>query len=477
MSASPPPPPPSFPAAFVVRDSAVPPRWSQHVAFSSKCSISFNCATGDTVVRHLDHPDDPSWRVVFPIFSQVRRLLPCHHCRDGPHLCDDGFPCIACQYQHRPCAPREVLLSPAEAVNGDAEMQQAADDAALIRADYAGTSTLHTQCLVGLTHDDHVVEDSPQESSAAPQHRSARPPNNRSRVSNLQSPLSAKSPSTVISAAPRTPSPPENSELRRSTRLRGLKRKPEDTPVQPLSKKVAHEDRMGHLRRLTARLVDRNVIIGYSMQKDQPPPWVDLGGLELTMGEISVFLLNLAHRPEGAMRLVNNGWTPHSLCGYHNWARGYRGETRHRGDKSEGAIRSTFTKSIQRTMRLATGCDTWLQTHHRMVPTADLSTAAWEPLVDRPPTHSLRAMGADIIRWLPEPHSLNLTRAVRFAVEHPEIPDEALQFPIHVRSVVENLPGGFRSRAAESDGPDDNLDQTILAHWKEYHELHRQSGV
>lgn len=47
---------------------------------------------------------------------------------------------------------------------------------------------------------------------------------------------------------------------------------------------------------------------------------------------------------------------------------------------------------------------------------------------------------------------------------------------MHVKSIMEGLPGGFRSRAAEGTGAAYDLDQTILEHWKGYVE-HRGIAV
>lgn len=284
---------------------------------------------------------------------------------------------------------------------------------------------------------------------------------------------SSRMPPSTPAAAPLTPRtvpPVPDSELRRSNRLHGLKDRVEESPVprqrgQPLSAAQCQ----ARMRKLAAAgYVNHITASTYSLEQQHPPSVVDLGGLELTIAEISVFLLNLVHRPEGAMRMVNNGWTPHHYCTYHNYTRGLKGETRVRGDHSEGAVRTTVTRSVQRTMRAIAADKHWLQSHHAAAPTADLGTADWARLVDDPPDHSLREMGLQIARWPPERHSLNLTRAVRFAVEHPQIPDDQLRFPTHVRAVVECLPGGFRSRAAEASGPADNLDQSILKEWEAF---------
>ncbi|KAF4301816.1 hypothetical protein GTA08_BOTSDO06304 [Botryosphaeria dothidea] len=476
--------------AFVVKDAAG--RWTKDVAFSDKCSFSLAEDTGGIIVRHHDHMDDPNWLFVFPIFSQVKRLLPCHRCLPDTddttserRLCDSSFPCLACQHRRVTCVSHVEGLDVENVIDGDAEMQLAAEDAVVIHRSYTAWAVFSTdleQNSSPAVYEGYIPKPVPSTPSASSPVQPLRPMHadrilRNPAVSSPESPSASRKPELVPSTAANAHalllclSPPGTTDLRRSTRLHGPKRKAEALPAHRPNKKLHIDDCVERLRKQACtRTPEASPIMGYSMQKDQPPPWVDLGGLELTMAEISVFLLNVAHRPEGATRLVDNGWTPHHFCSYHNWSRGYSGETRARGQKSEGAIRSTFTKIIQKIMRAVTGNPAWLQTYHKPAPTTDLSTASWSALVDHPPTHPLRSMGRDILHWPPEAHSLNLTRAVRFAVENPDITDDQLQFPIHVRSIVERLPGGFRSRAAEAAGPDDNLDQTILKHWKEYQE-------
>ncbi|KAF4543053.1 uncharacterized protein LTHEOB_6787 [Lasiodiplodia theobromae] len=433
-----------FAAVFVVRDAAQ--RWDKAVAFSGRCEISVDVATDSIIVQHKDR----GWRITFPMASQVKRLVPCQSCRldrvsrDG-RLCDDGFPCSTCQQRGSRCIARSVLLSSTQAIDGEAEMEAAAEEASLVDRHHAhfAFSTWSFGAGPPNTYEGYLPLAVPQTPSCAIVVSSS------SRILPATPPLLLKA----------------DSDVRRSNRLQEQKRRADDTPV-PRPRLTAAQC-VARMRKLAAaRYLNSTSTVGYGLEPQHPPPTVDLGGLELTMAEISVFLLNLAHRPEGAMRIVNSAWTPHHFCSYHNYCRGLKGETRRRGQRSEGAVRSTITKSIQKTMRIITDEDDWLQTYHTPAPTHDLSTSSWARLADNPPDHSLRQMGSQIRHWPPEKHSLNLTRAVRFAVENPHIPDSQLRFPTHVRSIVERLPGGFRSRTDAAD----NLDQKILKDWKDFQE-------
>ncbi|OJD35695.1 uncharacterized protein BKCO1_15000128 [Diplodia corticola] len=455
---------PTFAAAFLVEDAAQ--RWSKPVAFSGHCEMVVDTASDSFVMQHKGY----GWRIVFPMESKIKRLVPCQSCRlnrttTNGRLCDDSLPCRVCQQQGSSCTARDVLLTGTQAIDGDAEMEAAAEEASLIEP-YCDTFAFFAWSLgtdEPNTYEGYFPMPTMPETPVRGQDM-------------LPSRMLPSTP-TAAPLTPRNMRPVTDSELRRSNRIQGQKDRVDDTPVprrrrQPLRAAQCLE----RMRQLTAvghfNLVPASA---YSLEQQHPPSTVDLGGLELTMAEISVFLLNLAHRPEGAMRLVNSGWQPHHFCSYHNHTRGLKGETRARGEHGEGAMRSTITKSIQKTMRLIADDNHWTQSHHVDVVDAlhpdRPSTADWAPLVDDPPDHSLRSMGSRIVRWPPESHSLNLTRAVRFAVEHPHVPDHQLRFPTHVRAVVERLPGGFRSMAAEaSAGVTGNLDRSTLKEWEAFQE-------
>ncbi|KAL0264589.1 hypothetical protein SLS55_000539 [Diplodia seriata] len=449
----------TFLAAFIVDDAAQ--RWDKAIGFSSQCEIIVDIESESFVVQHKDH----GWRIVFPIASQVKRLVPCQSCRlnrssSAGVLCDDSSPCRTCQQQGSPCIARNVNLPGVRAINGEAEMEAAAEEASLIEPYYESFAFVAWATSAG---EPNAYE------GYLPMLPDPEPPVHEGE---MLSSSSRMPPSTPVAAplTPRNMRPVPDSELRRSNRIQGLKDRVDESPAPRGRSGPLNADQcLARMRKLAAAgYVNSNTASTYSLEPQHPPSTVDLGGLELTMAEISVFLLNLVHRPEGAMRMINNGWTTYHFCTYHNYSRGLKGETRIRGDRSEGAVRTTITRSVQKTMRAIADDKRWTQADHIAAPSADLSTADWPHLVEDPPSHSLRDMGSQIARWPPEKHSLNLTRAVRFAVEHPQIPDDQLRFPTHVRAIVECLPEGFRSRVSEASGPDDNLDQTILKEWEAF---------